>query len=162
VSRLTALASAIAAVALLATLAASSVSSYATDKASTGRCPNRRPPATSVTGMQATQLDVLRRSTFNNMDGKQVTHDLLNHRLLWCAAVLDRLGDDALIKLRDLDQNLWNADTVYVLSSGADDRALAQVARRWHADAIQWVGGATASQLLGDSGRWRILEVWWD
>ena len=55
---------------------------------------------------------------------------------------------------RDLDQNLWNADAVYVLSTGSDDRTLTQVARRWHADAIHWVGGAAASNLLGDSGRW--------
>jgi hypothetical protein len=81
---------------------------------------------------------------------------------LWCAALLDRLDDDALIKLRDLDQNSWNADTVYVLSSGADDRALARIARTWHADALQWVGGAAASLLLGDSRPFRILEVWWD
>jgi len=127
-----------------------------------GGCPNGKRPATSVTKIQGIQLDLLRRSSFNNLNGRQVAGDLLSHRRLWCAALIDRLGTDALIKLRDLDENAWNADTLYVLSSRQDDRALARLARRWHADAITWVGGAAASRLLGDSSPARILEVWWD
>lgn len=67
-----------------------------------------------------------------------------------------------MIKLRDLDENYWNVDTLYVLSSGANDRLLGRIARRWHADAIYWVSGAAASSLLGDTRQARILEVWWD
>jgi hypothetical protein len=125
-------------------------------------CPSGRAPSKSVTKIQAIQLDLLRRSSFNQLNGRQVARDLLANRSLWCAALIDRLGSSALIKLRDLDENDWNVDTLYVLSSGANDRSLARIARRWHADAINWVSGAAASSLLGDSRPARILEVWWD
>jgi len=111
---------------------------------------------------QSIQLDLIRRSSFNNFDGPLVARELLQHRPLWCAAILDRLGDDALIKLRDIDANYWNTDTLYILSSGANNRALSALARHWRADATQWVKGAAASQLLGTSGQYQILEVWWD
>ena len=126
-----------------------------------GSCPNGK-PAKGVSKVQAIQLDLLRRSSFNNLDGVQVANDLLAHRRLWCAALIDRLGSDALIKLRDLDDNYWNVDTLYVLSSRADDPALARLAGRWHPDARSWVGGSAAKQLLGDSRPARILEVSWD
>jgi hypothetical protein len=141
--------------------AASSFSSSKNTAAAVGSCPNGK-PAKGVTKIQAIQLDLLRRSSFNNLDGPQVVRDLLSHRQLWCAALIDRLGSDALIKLRDLDDNYWNVDTLYVLSSGANDPALARLAGRWHSDARSWVGGSAASQLLGDSRPRRILEVWWD
>jgi hypothetical protein len=128
----------------------------------TARCPNGKPPARTVTKIQAIQLDLMRRSSYNNFDGKQVASDLLGHRRLWCAAILDRLGNDALIKLRDIDENYWNADTVYLLSSGADNRNLTRLARTWHADAVYWVNPTDVSQMLGTSESFRILEIWWD
>jgi hypothetical protein len=141
--------------------AAASFSFSGRTAATAGSCPNGK-PAKGVTKIQAIQLDLLRRSSFNNLNGPQVVRDLLSHRDLWCAALIDRLGGDALIKLRDLDENYWNVDTLYVLSSRADDPALARLAGRWHADARTWVGGAAASQLLGTSGSARVLEIWWD
>jgi hypothetical protein len=130
-----------------------------------GRCPDfaaSKPPPTSISKIQSLQFDLMRRSTFNDFDGPRVVRDLLAHRSLWCGAVMDRLGPDALIKLRDIGMNYWNVDTLYVLSSGKNDAALAALAHRWHADEVVWVGGADASALLGTSERHRILEVWWD
>lgn len=147
---------------LLALGAAAASSSSSKNTAMTvARCPNGK-PAKGITKVQAIQLDLVRRSSFNNLNGSQVVRDLLGHRQLWCAALIDRLGSDALIKLRDLDGNYWNVDTLYILSSGANDPALARLAGRWHPDARSWVGGSAAKQLLGDSRPARILEVWWD
>jgi len=133
-----------------------------------GRCPsgaNDRPPPRTISKIQALQFELIRRSSFNNFDGVRVTRDLLRHRRLWCGVIMDRLGNDALIKLRDIGSNEWNVDTLYVLSSGVNDRALSALARRWHSDALQWVRGAAADDLLGEGGVYphrRILEVWWD
>jgi hypothetical protein len=46
------------------------------------------------------------------LNGPRVARDLLANRRLWCGALLDRLGDAAMIKLRDLDENVWNVDTL--------------------------------------------------
>lgn len=155
---------AIAAALLLLPLLASRASSAPKSRALAQKavCPNGKPPSSSVTKAQAIQLTLLRRSSFNELNGVRVARDLLANRRLWCAALIDRLGNDALIKLRDLDQNIWNVDTLYVLSSGANNQSLGRIAHRWHADAISWVGGAAARRLLGYGGPVRILEVWWD
>ncbi len=130
-----------------------------------GRCPGDardRPPPRTISKIQAIQFELIRRSSFNSFNGVRVTRDLLRHRQLWCGAIMDRLGDDALIKLRDMGANDWNVDTLYLLSSGANDRSLSALARHWQADEIRWVTGRAASELLGTSGSFRILEVWWD
>jgi hypothetical protein len=130
-----------------------------------GRCPSgsgNKPPTTAISKIQSLQLELMRRSSFNSFDGTQVARDLLAHRLLWCGAMMDRLGGNALIKLRDIGENAWNVDTLYVLSSTADDKRLTSLARRWHPDSVTWVSGPAASRLLGATGSYRILEVWWD
>lgn len=74
-------------------------------------------------------------------------------------------GDGSLIKLRDIAGGHWNVDTLYILSSGADDVALARLAQHWDADARYWVSGGKAAALLGEAGPGlhpRILEIWWD
>jgi len=121
-------------------LGTSSMSAAPRAVASAGSCPTGKPPPLTITTIQAIQFDLMRRSSFNNFDGPRVARDLLRHRRLWCGAILDRLGDDALIKLRDIDENYWNVDTLYVLSSEANDAALLRLAHHWQADAIQWVG----------------------
>ena len=104
------------------------------------------------------------RSSFNSFDGPRVVRDLRNHRRLWCGVVMET-GDGSLLDLRDIGGNIWNVDTVYILSSGADDVALARLAQHWSADARTWVSGSDAEKLLGEAGprfHARILEVWWD
>ncbi len=74
--------------------------------------------------VQEIQLELIRRSTFNACDGEQIVASLLAHCDLWEAAMMDRfcfskagkLPTMGLIKLRDLDDNLWNFDTLYVLT----------------------------------------------
>ena len=42
-------------------------------------------------------------------------------------ALIDRLGGDVLIKLRDPDENVWDADTLYVLSQWPERAAADEV-----------------------------------
>src|SRR5438105_8918853 len=87
--------------------------------------------------VQEIQLELLRRARFNALDGERVCASLRRHRSLWSAALLDRLGvpnyaapggplTSGLIKLRDLHHDLWNADTLFVLTPTR--RAAAQLA----------------------------------
>jgi hypothetical protein len=128
-----------------------------------GRCAGGKPPPATINSIQSLEFQMIRRASFNNFDGREVVRDLLRHRRLWCGAVMDT-GDGTLIKLRDIDENAWNVDTLYVLPSGADNIALRRLAQRWRANGIDWVTGAKANQLLGEygPGTRRILEVWWD
>src|SRR3954469_23926284 len=74
---------------------------------------------------QDIQLELIRRLRFNMFDGQRVYDFLMKHRQLWQGVVMDRFGfvttDDTginwgLIKLRDLPANLWNVDTLFVMT----------------------------------------------
>ena len=153
----------VVALALLVLAAASGSLARTEAESSAGRCAGGKPPPTTINRIQSLEFQMIRRASFNNFNGRDVVRDLLKHRRLWCGAVMDT-GDGTLLTLRDIDQNVWNVDTLYVLPSGADNTALRRLARRWRADGVDWVTGAKANQLLGEygPGTRRILEIWWD
>lgn len=131
--------------------------------ASPGSCGSHgKPPPATIGAIQGLQFKLMEKSSFNYFDGPKVVRDLVHNRRLWCGALMDRSGRDFLIKLRDIADNGWNVDTLYILSSGNNDKALRRLASRWNADEIIWVSGAQAETLLGETGARRILEVWWD
>src|SRR6202521_5585725 len=78
--------------------------------------------------MQEIQLELIRRTKFNAFDGEQICASLMKHRAYWQAVLLDQPGlanyekpphllTMGLIKLRDLDDNIWNADKLFVLTA---------------------------------------------
>jgi hypothetical protein len=127
--------------------------------------------------VQDIQLELLRRTRFNALDGERVCASLSKHRHLWLAALLDRPGvpDYAepgflllagLIKLRDLPHNLWNADTLFVLTPTRDAAArLAAVAEEedWGGEVRVHDDQQEMDRALG-TGRqeYGLLSVWWD
>jgi hypothetical protein len=71
-----------------------------------------------------------------------------------------------LIKLRDLRDNLWNADTLFVLTPTRQDAAeLARIAEEedWGGEVCAYRDQQEMDRALGtgrqDSG---LLSVWWD
>lgn len=75
--------------------------------------------------VQDIQLELIRRHRYNAFDGQRVYDFLMTHRHLWRAVVMDRFGFVAsedtganwgLIKLRDLPGNIWNVDTLVVMT----------------------------------------------
>jgi hypothetical protein len=123
--------------------------------------------------VQEIQLELLRRTRFNALDGERIVTSLLARRDLWEAVMLDRLSLSrpgalptmGLIKLRDLPENLWNADTLYVLTpDAASARKLAKIV-----EDDDWGGMCSVYDdekiydALG-SGREKraIVTVWWD
>lgn len=97
------------------------------------------PDALQTATVQELQLELLRRTRYNALDGERVYVSLLQHRQLWLAALLDRPGVPnyaqpgkqsmaGLIKLRDLPANHWNADTLFILTESPQQaRALARI-----------------------------------
>ncbi len=127
--------------------------------------------------VQDIQLELLRRTCFNALDGERIVASLLKHRDLWLAALLDRPGvpDYAeprlllmggLIKLRDLDDNIWNADTLFLLTrTPAQARELARIAEEedWAGEIRVVEDQEEIDRALG-TGRqeFGLLSVWWD
>ena len=127
--------------------------------------------------VQDIQLELIRRTRFNDFDGERVCELLNKYRDRWQAVLLDRPGvpnydqpghllTGGLIKLRDLDQNIWNADTLYVLTHTLGQaRELAKVFEESIPGAMPQVHEDTreTDMALG-TGRQKcgLLTVWWD
>jgi hypothetical protein len=127
--------------------------------------------------VQEIQLELIRRTQFNAFDGERVTASLIRHRELWSAVLLDRQGlanyakpsrllMSGLIKLRDLPDNLWNADTLFVLTENhAQARDLAQIAEEedWGGEVYVYENQDEIDRALG-TGRdeFGLLTIWWD
>ncbi|MBI4602325.1 MAG: hypothetical protein HY721_10230 [Planctomycetes bacterium] len=119
----------------------------------------------------------MRRTSFNALEGERVHASLLKHRELWLAVLLDRPGlpnyaepshllMSGLIKLRDLSQNFWNADTLFVLSGTRQDaRELARIIEEedWGGEVQVFEEQADIDRALGTGRREHgLLSVWWD
>ncbi len=127
--------------------------------------------------VQDIQLELLRRTEHNALDGEKVYASLLKHRTLWLAVLLDRPGladyhepchllISGLIKLRDLRHNLWNADTLFILTpSRAQAHELARIAEEedWSGEILLHEDQKESDRALG-MGRqeYGLLSIWWD
>ncbi len=122
-------------------------------------------------------MELLRRTTFNALEGERVAASLLRHRDLWVAALLDRPGvanyaepklllTGGLIKLRDLPDNFWNADSLFILTETHEKaRELARIIAEedWGGEVRVVEDQAEIDDALG-TGRdeYGLIEVWWD
>ena len=128
--------------------------------------------------VQDIQLELIRRSRFNAFDGEQIYAGLMKHRAYWQAVLLDRPGLAnyqktrqllmmGLIKLRDLDDNLWNADQLFILTAKREQAV--QLARIIEEE--DWGGEKpivyddqeeTDSALGVGRQEFGLLSIWWD
>ena len=108
---------------------------------------------------------------------KRCSRSRWRHRHLWQAAILDSLGQlhfekpanlpmSGLIKLRDLDRNLWNADHLFVLTytrTGAEELAAAFEAAEIEAMPQVHDDQDETDMALGMMRqKYALLSVWWD
>ena len=110
--------------------------------------------------IQELHLELIRRASFNNFDGERVVEDLLADKGLWQGVVMDRgaYGKDIdLIKLRDIPDNYWNVDTLFILAAEGKEEELMDLAKSWDADEVNWM---IKPSLGGGDGK--VLSVWWD
>jgi hypothetical protein len=126
---------------------------------------------------QETQLELLRRSQFNDLDGERVFASLLKHRALWIAALFDRPGHSdfeepgflltsGLIKLRDLPKNFWNVDQLFILTRSHDEaRQLARIIGEedWAGELQVYENQNEIDRALGAYRLgYGLLSIWWD
>lgn len=127
--------------------------------------------------VQDIQLELIRRTRFNSMNGERIVASLLRHRDLWLAVLLDRQGLPdysehhsllmcGLIKLRDLSDNLWNADTLFILTRSREQaRRLARIVEEedWCGEVRVYEDDREIGHSLGTRGEmYGLVSVWWD
>ena len=126
--------------------------------------------------MQDIQLEIIRRNSFNGFDGVKIANSLTRNKHLWKSVLMDSVswsfayekGDKEciqLIKLRDLDQNFFNVDTLFILPKEGKAEELESFAKRnWRPDETKIVSGDKAGSWLGMGGfpDLKIVKLWWD
>ena len=108
---------------------------------------------------QELHFELMKKASFNNFHAEQVIRDLKANTHLWDAALMDQPN---LIKLRDLPEDIWNVNTLYILTGIKSDQ-LSELARLWNPSSLRWIEGDEASIRLGAyvSGDY-ILRLRWD
>lgn len=124
-----------------------------------------RKPSKKISKVQKFQLEVIARTNFNLCDGKRIAELLKETRRMWRAAMMPL----NLISLRDMEENRWHADTLYIYVEDGYQFQLEELVReQFKADEVHWIGGSSAVDILGVSGEGIeemtevILSVWWD
>jgi hypothetical protein len=116
--------------------------------------------------VQEIQLELIRRKQFNSFDGRKIVASLRRHRSLWRAVLMDRSGGLDLIKLRDLSDNYWNVDELFIMTDTYSQACeLQRIAEdeQWQADTTQLTESESArSRALGTSQPGFIVSFWWD
>jgi len=128
--------------------------------------------------VQEIQLELIRRTKFNAFDGERIYASLLKHRNLWRAVLLDRPGIPnyqepgllltlGLIKLRDLDDNLWNADQLFILTATREQALeMARVIEEeeWGGEQPTVYDDQQEIDAALRMGRQKcgLLSIWWD
>lgn len=131
--------------------------------------------------IQELNLELIKKTKFNGFNGAKVVKSLLKNCDLWQSVVMDRtdfvFASDielkrkgsketiSLIKLRDMQENFWNVDTLFILPKGGNVKEIVKLARReWYADEVTVIRGKQAEDWLGMGGfgNLEIVKVWWD
>lgn len=112
--------------------------------------------------VQEIQLELIRRHQHNYFDGEEVAEDLMAHREWWEAVLMD--SSAGLVKLRDLGENSWNVDTLYILATNEPNaRRLAKLGEKWTADPVTvYDEEETDWELGGGIKEQRLVTMWWD
>jgi len=118
-----------------------------------------------ISKAQEFQLELISHTNFNLCDGKRIAELLKENRHLWRAAMMPL----DLISLRDMEDGIWHADTLYIYAVEGLEFELEKLAReQFNADEISWIGGSSAADIMGAIGEGFeersevILSVWWD
>ena len=103
---------------------------------------------------QDIQLELIRRSKFNEFNGERVYKDLMENRGLWRAVVFTRACDEIELVLRDLPENEWLADMILILVDGDKVARMLRIVKKWDADVVKVID---CKYVNG-----KIIMAWWD
>jgi len=128
--------------------------------------PQRTDPELNISKIQDLQLKVIAHITHNNCDGRKIEKLLRENHRLWRAVMMP---NKQLYPLRDMEDGLWSADTLYMLPREGKESELEELVKeQFNADEINWIGSDQSLELLG---YWKkdnvqnsklLLSVWWD
>lgn len=113
--------------------------------------------------LQIIQFELMKHVNLKGFDSKRVVADLLTHRALWEAVIMMPDPTWGLLPLRDLGENKWNVDCLYIYSSGDETKPLTELAQSWHPIELMWLDEEAQSDLMRvpEQLPQRVLRLFW-
>lgn len=131
-----------------------------------------------INEIQAIHLELMKRATFNSFNGEYVVKDLIKNREIWdgCLMIRDvgcefrhhippkvECPNSDLIPLRDMPENYWNVDTMYILVKKKNLKEFIKMTRKWGVDDRQILNEEDTEKRLGSSPvKDDVVMLWWD
>ena len=126
---------------------------------------------------QELQFELMKKGSFNGFDGEEVVRFFQDNPVLWQGVIFDRGSSNAmnghpfaecidLIRLRDIPDDCWNADTLYITpKKGREADLKERIEEKLGADEVDWMDPKGTLGLLGPfspNPLTAVLRVWWD
>lgn len=93
-----------------------------------------------TTAAQRLHLELMKLATFNYFDGRKVVADLEARPHLWRTAIIGNFGTSLeLLALRDMNKGVYLVDTLMILSTHEQARALQRLAHTWNPTEVWWL-----------------------
>lgn len=89
-----------------------------------------------ITRAQRAVFALMKASSFNQFDSRQVVADLLQFRATWIGCIWGRFCHFAMLPLRDIATGAYNADTLYLTTRKENIAFITNLAQKWLADEI--------------------------
>lgn len=130
-------------------------------------------PKISITHVQKLNLELIKLASFNGFNGPGIARELLKHKDKWDAVVMDRCSFSSkkqevcidLIKLRDIPENYWSVDDLFILCKPGEEAAIAALGAEWGADRCEIWDVEKTQHALGfwdKNDKRKIVDFWWD
>ncbi len=117
----------------------------------------------TINKLQMMQFELMEHVVLDGFDAKRVISDLTKNRHLWEAAIMMPDPNWGLLHLRDLGENKWNVDCLYIYSSEKDDGALTELAQAWMPTELMWLDEEYQTEMMRvpTSLSRRVLRLFW-
>lgn len=127
----------------------------------------------NINEIQKLNLELIKKASFNNFNGPHIAEQLLKHKDKWEAVLMDRCAYSKkaqevcidLIKLRDITENHWNVDDLFVLCKPGKEAEIAALGAEWGADRCEIWDVKKTQDVLGfwsAGDKRKIVDFWWD
>jgi hypothetical protein len=117
----------------------------------------------NITKLQMIQFELMEHVSLEGFDPKRVISDLIKHKELWESAIM--MPDPAwgLLHLRDLGENKWNVDCLYIYATNDESKALTELAQSWTPTELMWIDPEALGNLMRVPERLprRVLRLFW-
>ncbi len=105
---------------------------------------------------QEIQFELLRNCPKFKDNSEIIIKSLIENQAHWDSMIVD---NEMMVKLRDIGDNIWNADTIYILTH--DKSAMEPIVESWYPSAWEWVSDVN-DYLCGIDVDAHVIKIWFN